>query len=310
MADISKKILIIDDDESLRVLLKARLEANGYSVVAAGGGMEALALLRPEKPDLILLDIMMPDMGGEEVLRRMKGNREIPPIPVIFLTAKDTTVAGLELGAADYIQKPFNSEELIARIRVQLRIKQLQDELTELSHTDYLTGCYNRRYALAMLESEVKRTRRYHMPLSCVMMDIDGFKTLNDRHGHDFGDFVLKRVAGIISGVARGVDVVCRYGGDEFLLILPHTDETGARVLCRRLSERIAFESIASGDIREHVTVTLGIATDSDGKVDKAESLITLADRELYRAKRESGSARFPELSDHRGKLDHLGAED
>jgi two-component system, cell cycle response regulator len=202
---------------------------------------------------------------------------------------RDTKVKGLELGAVDYVQKPFNSEELLARIRAQLRIKQLQDELTRLSQTDELTGCYNRRYALAVLEREIEGSTRYRIPLSCVMMDIDGFKSLNDRHGHDFGDFALQGVAEILKKGVRDVDVVCRYGGDEFLL-LPHTTREGAAILCEQLCEAVRAQLFKKGRVAAGLSLSVGVASLSERGVKDRRSLITRADKELYRAKRRHAS--------------------
>ncbi len=282
-----KKILLADDDASLRRLLKARLESNGYKVLIASGGKEALEIVSARKPDLILLDIGMPDMDGEEVMRRISGSSSSRGfIPVIFLTARDTKVKGLELGAVDYVQKPFNSDELLARIRAQLRIKELQDELTRLSITDSLTGCYNRRHAFAVLDMEMRRSRRYGTPLSCAMLDVDEFKMLNDTHGHDFGDYVLKGVAEILMKTVRAVDVVSRYGGDEFLLVLPNATAENARALCARIAEIFSSDQFKRGEIAKKVSISSGIASFPDKRVKDAESFIRLADAALYKSKR------------------------
>lgn len=283
---MAKKILLVDDDASLRKLLKARLEANGYDVLLASGGKEALRIVSAKKPDLILLDIMMPDMSGEEVMRKISADGEAGFTPVIFITARDTKVKGLELGAMDYIQKPFDSDELLARIRVQLRVKELQDDLMRLSITDYLTGCRNRRYALAVLEVEIKKSKRYGIPLSCVMMDVNEFKMLNDTHGHDFGDVVLKGVAELLRKTVREVDVVSRYGGDEFLLVLPNTAAESARALCKRIAATFSACRFKKGRIVKRVSLSMGVASVHDKRAKDVESLIKLADTALYEHKR------------------------
>jgi len=283
---MAKKILLADDDASLRALLKARLEANGYEVLIAAGGREALDMVSAKKPDLILLDIMMPDMSGEEVMRKITADGKVGFIPVIFITARGTKVKGLDLGAVDYVQKPFDSDELLARIRVQLRIKELQDRLMRLSITDYLTGCYNRRYALAVLEIEIKKSRRYGIPLSVIMIDIDEFKMLNDTRGHDFGDVVLKGVAGLLSKTVRNVDIVSRYGGDEFLLVLPNTAAASARALCKRIAATFSACQFKKGRIVKKVSLSLGVASVSDKRAKDVKSLIKLADTALYEHKR------------------------
>ncbi|MCX6354154.1 MAG: diguanylate cyclase [Candidatus Aureabacteria bacterium] len=286
---MAKKILIVDDDESLRTLLKARIKSEGYEVFTAAGGREALRIIRGRKPDLVLLDIMMPDMDGQEVLKRMKEKGQDGFIPVIFLTARDATVQCLELGAADYIQKPFNSEELLARIRAQIRVKELQDELTTLSNTDFLTNCYNRRYALRILEAEIHRSKRYRIPMSCAMLDLDGFKNLNDTYGHDIGDRALQWIAELLKKNVRDIDSVCRYGGDEFLVLLPHTTLEGAVALCERLCTVIKARQFKMGKVKSSLSLSVGVASLSERGVKDGESLITRADQALYRAKRNRG---------------------
>lgn len=284
---MARKILIVDDDESLRTLLKARVETGGYEVRTAASGGEALKEASARLPDLILLDMTMPAMSGEEVLKRLKGDGETKHIPVIFLTARDTMVKGLELGAVDYIQKPFDSAELLARIRAQLRVKDLQDELTQLSNTDSLTGCYNRRYALRVMDAEVQRSKRSHAPLSCAMLDLDGFKKLNDTHGHEFGDFVLQQVAALMKKNVRDIDSVCRYGGDEFLLVLPDTTRAGAHALCERLCALVIAHPFRKGRITAGLGVSMGVASLPLRGARDRRSLIARADKELYKNKRQ-----------------------
>ncbi len=290
------KILVVDDDASLLALLRSRLEANGYKVITAAGGKEALRVFSAESPDLILLDIMLPDLSGEEVLKKIKKAGVIGFVPVIFLTAKDTIVEGLDLGAVDYIQKPFDGEELVARIRVQLRIKQLQEELKRLSITDDLTGCYNRRYALKVLGLEIRKAKRYGAPLSCVMMDLDGFKKVNDIHGHDFGDFMLKEIAGLLRRTLREVETIARYGGDEFLLVLPHTSAEGAKALCKRLLKVFSASTFKRGRTSEKISISLGIASNSHEAVRDEKSFIRIADMMLYHAKDHGHLASWHEL--------------
>lgn len=286
---MGSRILIVDDNSELRALLSARLKAAGYEVITAASGDEALDQVSAKRPDLILLDIMMPGMNGEEVLKRINSDPSVGFTPVIFLTAKDTVVDGLDMGAMDFIKKPFDSEELLARIRAQLRIKQLQDELSRLSATDYLTGCFNRLHALTILDIEIKKSKRYGIPLTCVMVDIDGFKGLNDRHGHDFGDYVLRQVASLLCESLREVDTVSRYGGDEFLLVMPYTSPDGARSVCRRMRRLFNATAFSQGVASERIGASFGIASASDEGVKDAASLITLADLALYHAKSHGG---------------------
>jgi two-component system cell cycle response regulator len=250
------KILVVDDHEDNIELLRARLEARGYEVHGAADGFEALAAVEKIIPDLILLDVMMPKMDGMEVVRRLKANKALPFIPVIMQTALDSTenkVEGLDAGADDYITKPINFAELEARVNSLLRIKKLQTELeakkSELSDlneqlkrislTDGLTGIENRRSLEDRLKEMWSHSVRLHEPLAIVMCDIDKFKSVNDNYGHQAGDAVLKQFAKLLKDEAREIDRVGRYGGEEFLLILPGTVLDAAVTFAERLREKV-----------------------------------------------------------------------
>src|SRR4029079_1538910 len=201
-------------------------------------GREALNKVEASPPELILLDVMMPEMDGFEVARRIKGNDQLPFIPIIMQTALDSTdnkVEGLEAGADDYITKPIDFAELKARLTSMLRIKRLQEELEEREHqlleanerlkhmsqTDGLTGLDNRRHLEERLREMFEHAKRLNEPFSCVMCDLDRFKSVNDTYGHQAGDAVLRQLAGMLTGAVREVDRVGRYGGEEFMLLLP-----------------------------------------------------------------------------------------
>ena len=250
-----KKILVVDDHEDNVEVLRARLESRGYEVEGAMSGQDALDTVSRWCPDLILLDVMMPDMDGLEVVKRLKADASLPFIPVIMQTALDSTermVAGLEAGADDYVTKPINFAELEARVRSLLRIKRLQQDLAErekelsdmndrllrISLTDGLTGVDNRRALEQRLHEMFEHSLRLHEPISVVMCDIDHFKIVNDTYGHAAGDEVLKQFAHILAEEAREIDRVGRYGGEEFLLLLPGTVLDAAVTFAERLRQR------------------------------------------------------------------------
>jgi len=277
-------ILIVDDVPEVARMVQVLLEHSGFSTVVACSGLEALELLNHRPVDLVLLDIMMPGFDGYEVLKVMKEEERFRHLPVILLTAKDMVrdkVEGLKLGADDYITKPFNNEELLARIRVQLRIQQIRRKLTQEAITDELTSLYNHRHFYRVLQGEVNRATRYRRHLSLIMLDIDRFKHYNDQWGHLAGDEALRELAEVLRKNARDVDVVARYGGEEFTIILPETPLEQAGIQAERIRsavERYPFQG--------RLTVSLGVATLAEG-IEKAEELVQEADRALYRAKAE-----------------------
>jgi two-component system cell cycle response regulator len=315
-----KKILVVDDHEDNVEVLRARLESRGYEVEGAMNGQEALDTVDRWCPDLILLDVMMPDMDGLEVVRRLKANAALPFIPVIMQTALDSTermVAGLEAGADDYVTKPINFAELEARVRSLLRIKKLQQDLAErekelsemndkllrISLTDGLTGVDNRRALEQRLHEMFEHSLRLHEPVSVVMCDIDHFKKVNDTYGHAAGDAVLKQFAGILKEEAREIDRVGRYGGEEFLLLLPGTVLDAAVTFAERLRHRVDSHTFSyeGGTLKR--TVSFGVASWPHPKIKGREGMLKAADDALYVAK-ESGRNRVvrfdsDEFNDH-----------
>lgn len=308
-------IVVTDDSLTVRMMLKSHLEGAGYSVSTFGDGESCVAFLEGAEPppDLVLLDVVMPGMDGLEVLRRIKDGAETGYVPVILLTARGEVsdrVQGLDLGADDYIAKPFEADELLARVRAHIRIKRLQDalatqnqaleatnrekatllaeleaknaQLAELAKTDPLTGIANRGHIETCLGDEVARARRFRHPLAVAMLDIDHFKRINDGFGHPFGDRVIREVARVLVETVRQVDKVGRYGGEEFLLVLPDTDLGGARTLAERIRTLVAELRFEPEDHR--ATVSIGLAQ-WDPAMDSWESLISQADEALYTAK-------------------------
>jgi diguanylate cyclase (GGDEF)-like protein len=297
-------ILLIEDSAAQARDTQRALNDLGYDVVLAENGLKGLKVLKSQPPDLVILDVLLPDINGHDVCRWMRLDERCRGIPVIMLTAKGSVedkVAGLEAGADDYLPKPYHTMELNARIYAALRTKSLQDELRQknraleellvrvelLAITDTLTNVYNRRRFQAILKEEFARSKRYDVPLSCVILDIDRFKEINDRLGHQVGDRVLQETAESVSKQVREVDLVARYGGDEFVAILPQTPREQAKVAAERL--RKAIEKLRYPDLPQEtgVTVSVGVAGLPDEGVETEVQLIRVADYALMRAKQQ-----------------------
>lgn len=286
------KILAVDDQPDNLELLCQILEEGGHTIILAQNGNEALVKAREELPDVILLDIQMPQMDGFQVCTALKENEVTQEIPIIFLSAQtgeQNIVKGLDLGAYDYITKPFNERELISRVSVMLRIRTAEKKMETMALTDALTGLYNRRFLYQRFEEEISRAKRNKHALSCLMLDIDYFKAVNDRHGHVFGDYVLKEVARILKENLRGYDALVRFGGEEFVVLLPGAEVPNAEVVAQKIREKIEAHEFKDGEIAEKITVSVGVFGCSPSAIsDDAEKYIKYADEALYAAK-ESG---------------------
>jgi diguanylate cyclase (GGDEF)-like protein len=285
------RILVVEDSLVVRAVVADQLEAEGYEVIEAVDGPSALVICATGHPDAVLLDIEMPGMDGHQVLSRLKADLALADIPVVFLTGRSGTadmVAGLRAGAHDYLKKPFEPAELLARIGGAVRIKRLQDELRvrneeldRLSRIDGLTSLYNRRHANEQLDREIRIARRHGHPVSVLLVDVDHFKLVNDREGHPAGDRVLQAIAERMRTATRVDDVVGRWGGEEFIIIAPRTDLEGALALGERVRDAVAARGVDVGGRAIAVTVSIGIA---EGATTPAE-LVAAADAALYHSK-------------------------
>lgn len=289
-----RKLLVVDDDAaSLRISAKA-LEYEGYQVEKAASGQEAIAKMNSWRPHLVLLDVSMPGLDGLETLKILRARDEY--VSVVFVSGNsgaEDVIRGLDSGADDYIRKPFDMLELLARVRTQLRIKDLNDSLKKanerlkgLVDIDDLTGLFNMRSLYKRLDFELDRARRYKRSVCVVMMDMDHFKRVNDEHDHLFGSFVLSEVGKIVRENIRKVDFAARYGGDEFLIVLTEIDHKGAETFTERLRARIEARQFTSDTHSIRLTASLGfaLATPSVNNID-ARALVRLADHALYKAK-------------------------
>jgi two-component system cell cycle response regulator len=318
---VRTQILIVDDHPDNVDLLRDRLEARGYATIVARDGEEALRAagaldgpLAPDAiPDLILLDVMLPKVDGREVARRIKADRSLPFMPIIMQTALDSTeskVEGLDAGADDYITKPINFAELEARLRSWLRIKSLQDEverqsreILRISQTDALTEIDNRRYLEERLREAFEHAKRMHEPFACLMCDLDLFKSVNDNHGHQAGDVVLKQLAQLLRSEAREIDRVGRYGGEEFMLILPGTSAEAAMRFADRVRNAVAQRTFSFDGGSVQRTISCGVAGWPHPRISHVDELVRAADDALYVAK-ETGRNRVvrydsPEFTIH-----------
>lgn len=292
--------LIIDDSRMVREALRRALVAGGLfeRVLEAADGEEALELLAGDTArdlDVVLCDLLMPGVDGFEILARLQADPRLADVPVIVLTGEEdleTKVQALESGASDYVTKPFADPELLARVKVHRNLKVLRGELREaneqlreLAIRDPLTGVFNRRHWHGLLDAELDRSRRHDHTLSLIIADVDLFKRINDRHGHVVGDRVLAAVAGALAGGVRSHDAVGRFGGEEFVVLLPETGVDEAASVAERL--RAAVSALVFGDLADlEVRLSLGVAAARGGDAPSGDAVVATADEALYEAKR------------------------
>lgn len=299
----SPTILVVDDTPANLLLLTQLLNGQAYDVRPVTQGAMALAAARTIRPDLILLDIRMPDIDGYTICQELKADSETSQIPIIFISALDDTedkVRAFECGGVDYVTKPFQPAEVLARVRTHLALAQARTALemanrelqralareAELARIDWLTGVYNRSHFYELATHEFAIAARYDQPLAICMFDVDHFKQINDRYGHLIGDQVLRAVAQTAASQIRAADCIGRFGGEEFILLLPNTNTSSGVVLAERLRTAIADLRIQTEKGEISATISLGVAGRQPADL-VIERLIDRADQALYAAKRQ-----------------------
>lgn len=318
--DRGASILIVDDNhENLKVLGNI-LKDNYYNVSFTDNGAKALEIAGKLLPDLILLDVSMPGISGLETCLKLKEQELTRQIPVVFLTARteiDDIIKGFETGAVDYVTKPFNSKELLTRVKTQIELKRNQDllrneiqertriqeelekaneKLFKLSNLDGLTRIPNRRRFDEYLTNELKRHQRNFSSLSLIMCDVDSFKLYNDEYGHVKGDECLIKLARAMQEcLKRPSDLAARYGGEEFSIILPNTDVNGSIKIAEEIRKKIIKLDIdhEKSEVAKVVTISLGISTIENNSSITDKEFLDLADKALYRAKRSGKNIGF-----------------
>ena len=286
-----KPRLLVVDDQPTNIQVLYRVFADDCQVFMATSGAQALATARLEAPDVILLDVMMPEMDGYEVCRQLKQDSATRDIPVLFVTAHHEAqeeTRGLEMGAVDFITKPINPAVVRARVRTHLTLKRQTDVLKHLVFIDALTHTFNRRYLDEHLSDEWGRAQRTGQPLGLLLADVDFFKQYNDLYGHQRGDEALRLVAQALQQAAlRPGDVVCRYGGEEFAVLLPDTDLEGALKVAQRMKKAVRDIAVAhsASRVADVLTISAGVAVRTPTSQGDVQALVALADAQLYRAK-------------------------
>jgi diguanylate cyclase (GGDEF)-like protein len=293
---VNSRVLLIDDSPSQHRLIEVWLRPLNLELQGAFGVEEGIRLARTYRPGLILLDLNLKDGYGLDLCMRLKADPQTANTPIVIVSAEsrvEEKVKALNLGATDYIVKPFEPPEFQARVRSALRTKHLIDLLADRARIDGLTGLHNRAYFDERLESKLAHCRRYKDPLSCIMIDIDHFKRINDSYGHSVGDEVLRHVASALSGRCRREDVVCRYGGEEFAILTPSVSLNGAMTLAEDIRVIVAGLEIRAGDETVKITCSFGVA---EFEAQEFLPLPQRADEALYFAKNSGRNRVCPEL--------------
>jgi diguanylate cyclase (GGDEF)-like protein len=300
------KVLIADDDPISRRLLETHVAKWGYEAIVAGDGAEAWGMLqREDAPRLAVLDWMMPGMDGPHICREIRRCADRPYTYLLLLTAKsrkEDIVEGMEAGADDFLTKPFDAQELKARLRAAKRILDLEEALRVQSLHDALTGLWNRAAIFNFLQRELNRGKRQGFPMGVAMADVDHFKRINDTHGYLVGDGVLREVARKIESCVRAYDGVGRFGGEEFLIVFPGCDVELSSKLAERLRASVSAAHLEVSGVTIPVTLSLGVAAEGVAKTSEINQLLRIADGALYRAKSggrnrvERGTALDPPL--------------
>lgn len=296
-------ILVVDDETNNRLLLKTYLSSEGYDIEMASTGVEAIKKVNQLSPSIIILDIILPDTDGFTICEKLKSSKTTSFIPVILVTAlrgDEERIKGTTAGADDFITKPYNRVELITRVKSLIRIKNLhktleqkyyeleivKEKLRKLAVTDGLTGLFNYRAFQNQIHYEIVRSKRFNLPFSLLMIDIDHFKKYNDSFGHPKGDKILKIFAELLTVNLREVDTIARYGGEEFAIILPGTTKKASGIVAEKLRKLVEEYNFPLKDKlpQKKLTISIGIASFPDD-VENEEQLILYADKALYKAK-------------------------
>ncbi len=293
------RIVVVDDDRMTRSSLRGLLEKHGHEVVEVETGQAIIELVQQkDRIDLVLLDVLMPGLSGIDCCRLIKSLTKDRYLPVVLVTARDNNSAnrieGLRTGADDYVSKPFDEHELLARVSNLLRIKGVHDEihrakekLATLSVRDELTGLYNYRYLSERLAEEFERARRYQDPLACAMIDVDHFRAFNDAHGNPAGDAALIEIAERLRQSVREIDVVARYGGEEFVLILPSTHFSGALAVADRVWRAVRGAPVLIDGQALPISISIGISMFPSRDVNERDALLHAAEQALGQAKED-----------------------
>ncbi len=292
-SESEKPTILIVDDAPTNIQILAAVLKNDYKVKVATSGQQCLNIVNTDNNiDLILLDIEMPDMDGYETCRQLKSIKATADIAVIFVTALDGVSdekAGLQIGAVDYITKPVNPIIVAARVKTHITIKQQRDELTRMATHDQLTGLYNRHYLLDVTYQKIARAKRHKDNLSLLMLDIDHFKLVNDNHGHQKGDLVLREIAQLLNEISRSEDVVARFGGEEFIILLEHCDIECALDKAENIRRHV--EKLNPEGIK--ITISIGLS-ELDLANESFNELLKQADDALYKAKSDGRNCVVP----------------
>ncbi|NET01957.1 MAG: diguanylate cyclase [Sphaerospermopsis sp. SIO1G1] len=296
-------ILVVDDVTMNLQVMANILDKEGYEVTLVSNGYQAIKRVYSAKPDLILLDLMMPEIDGLEVCETITSNPDFQDIPIIFLSAsheKSHLLTAFEKGAVDYITKPFNTLELLARVKMHIELKYsrqklkqlleeqiaLVQELERLANTDALTGIWNRRYLFMIATQEMNRSQRYNFAFSILLIDIDNFKKVNDTYGHSIGDEVIIFMTKIVQENLRLPDCFGRFGGEEFVILLPETDEDEAYIVAERIRTNIQNQYLQIADYKISITISIGISSYCLGDKN-IDIILKRADHSLYQAKNQ-----------------------
>ena len=283
-----ENILVVDDTEiNIDILLE--LLSGSYEVSVATTGQIALEVVEEEKIDLILLDIIMPDMDGYEVCKQLKSNEKTKEIPVIFITAKsdeDSIEKAYDIGGSDYVTKPFRPKELMARVRKELQLRRYQEELKFMASTDPMTKLYNRRYFSDISQQILALAKRDQTAVSLIMLDIDKFKNINDTYGHQAGDDAIIALSERLKAHQRKSDIICRFGGEEFVILLPETSMEQAAIVAEKIGADVEHTLLnIAPDTNINLTISLGVSQVNIDDETSIEPALNRADEALYVAK-------------------------